>query len=70
MKFALHKVSDWGFCSEIEIRNLDELLEFVTREGEIILSPIEQPQEPCWNSRKKKIHEEKFDIRIYDGFNE
>ena len=66
MKFSFHKASNWGFCSEIEIRDLEELLKLVEKEDSIILSANEQSPKPCWNSFRKKIHEEKFDIKIYD----
>lgn len=38
MKFKVRKASDWGYKSEVEINNLDELIEFTkNNENRIVL---------------------------------
>jgi len=38
MKFILKKTSDWDYKSEIEINTLEELMNFISKNGNIVLN--------------------------------
>jgi len=38
MKFKIDKASDWSYKGEVEINTLEELIDFVKKEGDIVFT--------------------------------
>ena len=41
MKFEVSKTSDWTYRKQIDIKTLEELMEFVNDNGQIIITPYD-----------------------------
>lgn len=72
MKFYVTKTSDWKYEEVIELNTLEELLEFVNKNGEIILD-----KNWLFKTTKEQIpdateisREAPFEIEIYDTYRE
>ena len=63
MLFNVRKSSEYRITGEVEIKSLEELMEFVQKNGSIIINPV-WPPGGDWNQEKTP------EIEIYDSWRE
>jgi len=56
MKFKLEKASNWSFNSEVNLKSMEDILEFINKNGDIIINKFENPKDY------------EYGILIYDGY--
>ena len=58
MKFKVDRASDYNYKESVEINTLEELMEFVNKNGSIVI----------WGDKEKGAYNDHSDITIYDGY--